>query len=81
MFGQILLIKLHLQGIDMDIDSTKTTVVDKTYHWKRSTKDTPRGQKLQLINKQAGVAMYSILKEGDTFFTHYAKLPTFEEDE
>lgn len=64
-----------------DLDSTKTTVVDKDYHWKRITKDTPRGQKLQLINRSAGVAMYSILKVDDTFFTHYAKLPTFENED
>jgi len=64
-----------------DVDSTATTAVDKGYHWKRITKDTPRGQKYQLINRAAGVAIYSILRENDTFFTHYAKLPTFEDDD
>lgn len=53
---------------------------DKAYHWKRIDENTPRGTKLQLINKNAGVAQYGIYHGGDTFWTHYARLPTFSEE-
>lgn len=61
-------------------DSSGSTMVDNKYHWKEITKDTPRGIKLQLINKGAGVATYGILTTKDTYWTHYAPLPTFKDN-
>jgi hypothetical protein len=63
----------------MTSDSTKAAVVDKSYHWRPITKDTPRGQKLQLINRRYGIAQYGELHTGNTWFTHWCPLPTFED--
>lgn len=60
-------------------DSSGSTMVDGSYHWREITKDTPRGVKLQLINRYAGVAVYGTLNHKDTYWTHYAPLPTFKE--
>ena len=38
---------------------------------------TPRGVKLQLINKASGVAAYGKLPS--TFYTHYYLLPEFDD--
>lgn len=44
---------------------TKTTdntaVIDKGYHWIPINADTPRGSKVQLINRDYGVAQYGVL--------------------
>lgn len=63
----------------MKTDSTKAAVVDEAYHWRRIDKDTPRGQKLQLIHRPSGVAIYGVLSTGDAWFTHWRELPTFED--
>lgn len=59
-------------------DSSGSTVVDKCYHWRVITDTTPRGVKLQLINKKAGVATYGTIGTKNTFWTHWAPLPTFK---
>lgn len=63
----------------MTTDSTKSALVDHGYHWLPITSATPRGVKLQLINRAAGVAIYGKLGKDTDFWTHYAPLPTFED--
>lgn len=63
----------------MKTDSTKAAVVDEAYHWRPITSDTPRGQKLQLIHRPSGVAIYGVLATDDKWLTHWAPLPTFED--
>lgn len=60
-------------------DSTKAAVVDERYHWRLIDKHTPRGLKLQLINKRYGVAQYGTLSTDDRWYTHWAPLPTFKD--
>jgi hypothetical protein len=62
------------------INSTNTAAIDRAYHWLPIDEHTPTGVKLQLIRQDAGVAQYGTYKRGDTFFTHYALLPTFNKD-
>lgn len=62
-----------------DHDSTRTASVDRGYHWQPITPSTPRGVKMQLINRSAGVATYGKLETDAGFWTHYAPLPTFED--
>ena len=62
----------------MTQDGTGMACVDTKYHWRPITADTPRGVKLQLVNKPAGVAVYGKLGTGNDFWTHWAPLPTFE---
>lgn len=59
-------------------DSTRTAVVDRRYHWRPIDASTPRGTKMQLINRDAGVACYGQLGTGVHFWTHWAPLPTVE---
>jgi hypothetical protein len=61
------------------INSSKTAAVDRAYKWLEIDDDTPRGVKLQLISRPAGVATYGIYT-GDTHWTHWAALPTFSKD-
>ena len=61
-------------------DSTRTAVVDHSYHWLQITPETPRGAKLQLIRKDDGVAHYGQLSSGDRHWTHWAPLPTFKDE-
>lgn len=56
----------------------QTVAVDHSYHWQLITDQTPRGKKLQLINKNAGVATYGSLGTEPSFWTHWAPLPTFK---
>ena len=59
------------------LNGEKTVAIDPEYHWREIDKDTPRGVKLQLINKRYGVAIYSQYM-GDDYFTHWSPLPTFK---
>ena len=61
-------------------DSTRTASVDRAYHWLPITPETPRGVKMQLINRKAGVAAYGTLGTDPFFWTHYAPLPTFRDE-
>lgn len=62
--------------------SNKAVVVDKDYHWIPITDDNHPmpGSKVQLINREAGVAMYGHWRPGSEW-THYAGLPTFHPDD
>lgn len=62
----------------MTTDSTKSAVVDPSYHWRLIDEHTPLGVKLQLIRREAGVASYGTLASQHVmFWTHWAPLPTF----
>lgn len=61
------------------VDNTGQAAVDSDYYWIPIDSSTPRGCKLQLINKQAGVAMYGVLSYSDNFFSHWCPLPKFKE--
>jgi len=63
----------------MTLNSTNTVAVDRSYPWLKIDKDTPLGVKLQLINRNAGVAVYGALTAHDKFWTHWAPLPTFQD--
>lgn len=54
-------------------------VVSDGFHWLPIDARTPRGCKLQLINRPAGVACYGVLGTEPHFWTHWAPLPTFAE--
>lgn len=62
-------------------DSTdKAAAVDREYHWMPIDTNTPRGRKVQLINRNAGVATYGALETDPGWWTHWAPLPTFKKD-
>jgi len=56
------------------LNSERTVAVDREYHWSPIT-SCPRGVKVQLLGK-GGVAVYSPYNGKDTFWTHWAPLPT-----
>lgn len=58
----------------------KAATVDSQYHWRPIDEDTPIGTKVQLINRRYGVATYGQVYSSDTFWTHWAPLPTFKKD-
>lgn len=60
-------------------DSTKVALIDKVYHWLPIDRTTPRGAKMQLINRKHGVAVHGTIGSNETFFTHWAPLPTFKD--
>lgn len=55
--------------------------VDRSTKWIPIDENTPRGAKVQLISKPSGVAQYGRYTPGQTFFTHWHPLPTFDKDE
>lgn len=65
----------------MSTDSTGKVQVNRKYKYKKIDASTPRGQKLILINKDSGVAVMGVLSTNDTFFTHFAELPVFGDDD
>jgi len=50
--------------------------VDDQYFWRPVDFNTPRGCKLQLIDRRAGVAVYGNYLPGSNW-THWAPLPKF----
>lgn len=56
-------------------------VVNPRAHWMPIDGDTPRGAKLLLISQHYGVAHIGLHLAGDTYYTHWAPLPTFEKAE
>lgn len=60
--------------------STGAAIVAPGFRWLPIDDRTPRGCKLQLINRPAGVACYGNLGTREDFFTHWAPLPVFEDD-
>jgi hypothetical protein len=57
---------------------TRTAAVALNQQWSLIDSDTPRGVKIQLISKQAGVATYGSLGSKNDHFTHWAPLPAWE---
>ncbi len=64
----------------VDTNANKTVAIDPSYHWRPIDADTPRGVKVQVINRQANVAQYSIVFTNNVFWTHWAPLPTFADN-
>lgn len=62
-----------------DHDNTRVALIDKGYHWNPIGDGTPRGSKMQLINRRYGVAIYGAISSRESFFTHWAPLPTFRD--
>lgn len=58
------------------ISSDKAAAVAPAWHWLPIDENTPRGVKLQLINRAAGVAVYGH-HTGHGDWTHWAPLPTW----
>lgn len=66
----------------MSNDSTGKALVNPAYKYKKIVPDSPRNQKVILANRKAGVAVMGVINEEATkFFTHYAELPVFGDDE
>lgn len=63
------------------LSTDHAAVVNTDTKWIPIDARTPHGTKLQLINKPAGVAHYGQLHSGDSFYTHWFPLPTFDKDE
>lgn len=61
------------------LSTDRSAVVDDAQKWHPIDKRTPRGAKLQLINRKAGVATYGVLRERDDYWTHWAPMPVFED--
>lgn len=58
----------------------RTTLVDTTLHWIDLNEQTPgRGQKVLLINRNAGVAVLSSWAPS-TEWTHWHPVPTFRKE-
>jgi hypothetical protein len=60
----------------MTTNAAGTVAIDLLYHWQPIGPNTPRGVKLQLVNKRDGVAYFG-LYNGGAQATHWAPLPTF----
>lgn len=65
----------------VDFNTERSVAINRDTKWIPIDKNTPRGVKLQLISKPAGVAQYGTLMAGDTFYTHWFPVPTFDKDE
>lgn len=63
---------------DAKYTADRAAVVDPNYFWRPIDANTPRGAKLQLINKRLGVAVYGTY-HGGSEWTHWAPLPKFAE--
>lgn len=59
------------------LTASKSAVVQDGYHWRLIDSSTPRGAKLQLINKYSGVTTYGTLAADPGYWTHWAPLPTW----
>ena len=57
--------------------SCRAAMVDPGNHWRPITDKTPRGVKVWLIRKDAGSATIGTVGNHETFFTHWAPMPTF----
>lgn len=65
----------------MSTDSTGEVAVDRTYKLRKIDENTPKGVKLLLANKGAGVTTTGVIKTvPDYFFTHWGYCPVFEDD-
>lgn len=55
-------------------------VVSPFYKWLEIDEDTPENAMMLLINKNSGVLHKGMHSKFNTFFTHWAALPTFSKD-
>jgi hypothetical protein len=62
-----------------DLDSSRQAAVDREYYW-LPIESCPMGVKVQLINKEYGVAVYGQYRPKEVFWTHWAPLPVFRKD-
>lgn len=60
------------------LNSERTVAIAPNVKWIRIDEHTPRGVKVQLISEHYGVAQYGLYTPGNTFFTHWAPVPTFD---
>lgn len=67
--------------MDAVSDSSRTAVVDRRLVYKKIDENTPRNQKMILINRNAGDATTGTLTHGDKFYTHWFPLPVFGDDD
>ena len=67
-------------GDGIELNAARTVAVDRHYFWKPINDETPKGVKLQLINKRGGgIAVYGVLDSTNRFhFDHWAPLPVFD---
>lgn len=64
------------------MSSDKVAVVDTAVHWIPINESTPRGKKIQLINRRYGSATQGVLDASNSSgWTHWQALPTFAEDD
>ncbi len=62
----------------LNLDSTRSTAVDRDYHW-RSMDTCPLGVKVQLKG-MGGVAVYGQYSPKDDFWVGWAPLPTTKKE-
>ena len=62
------------------INTAGTVAVATDTYWEPITKETPRGVKMQCIDKRSGVANITVLRSDENFFTHWAPLPKWKDD-
>jgi hypothetical protein len=67
--------------VNVEFNSNRSVAINRDTKWIPIDANTPRGSKLQLISKAAGVAHYGTLGSSDDFYTHWFPLPTFNKDE
>lgn len=67
-----------MTGVKLTNDGA--AAVDQSYFWRRVGPGTPRGTKVQLIDRRLGVAVYGQWSPG-TPWTHWAPLPKFDPQE
>lgn len=67
--------------MDAVSDSSRTAVVDRRLFYKKIDENTPRNQKMILINRNAGDATTGVLTQNDKFYTHWFPLPVFGDDD
>lgn len=61
------------------LNTDRTVAVATDVFWQPINTDTPRGVKLQLISKSAGVAQFGLWDGKDPFWTHWAPLPKWRD--
>jgi len=67
--------------VTIKLTSDGAAVVDTLNKWIKINPGSPRGSKLQLIDRKSGVAQYGVLDAHNKFgYTHWAPCPTFEKE-
>lgn len=62
------------------LNSDRSAAVSLDMHWLLIDEYTPRGVKLMLISRAAGVAQIGLHQRADTHYTHWHPLPKFSKD-